>query len=69
MTEDRKHQYVVIDIHGMPWGPFDGGRAAALWARAKWPDQNEGDDNGTAGWRVFALHAPGIVSAKGVAND
>jgi hypothetical protein len=55
-----KTQYVVISDLGGIRGPFDSHQAAAAWARAKWPDQNEAtpDTNGQSGWRVAVMQSP-----------
>lgn len=52
---------VVIAHDGGIWGPFDGGREAALWAEKKWPDQDNIEYvNGAIGWRVQGLQPPDL---------
>lgn len=52
-------QFIIIDIHGQAWGPFDDPIAAAKWAQAKWPDHDQAnDDNGQVGWKHVSLLPP-----------
>lgn len=57
-------QCVVMDKNQMPWGPFATTKVAADWARKKWPEipeyneDSHGDGTGGAYWEVIALHTP-----------
>lgn len=57
-TETRKTQFVVLDKHGMPWGPFDDATEAAQWAKRKWPDQEQDERRMGDGWDIAVLHSP-----------
>jgi hypothetical protein len=57
MTEQALKS-IIIDHHGNHWGPFESGVDAAKFAAAKWPEQDQADDNGAAGWKLAALWPP-----------
>jgi hypothetical protein len=63
---DRKRYVIVLDTYGNPWGPFESGEEAALWAKKKWPDQDQDElhdehlcEQGVpAGWELRAVRGP-----------
>lgn len=55
-----RQKFIIIDREDNPWGPFDDGAKAVGWAKAKWPDQQQvnEDDGVTEGWDLVLLRPP-----------
>lgn len=48
-------RYWLIDKYGNQHGPFSGGDIAGLYAKARWPDQEQDCDRTGRGWDVEAV--------------
>lgn len=50
MTEKQPTQYEIVSKEGDIFGPFKTAPEAAAWAKKRWPDQEQRDENGGDGW-------------------